>query len=81
MVKRKDGCDGTIEIEYYTVDGTAHAPDHYVAVDKGSVVFEHGQTSAVIRVPVVDTDQFEEADEALTFRWARAARPPCGFRR
>lgn len=54
----------TVTVEYVTVDGTATAPQDYIAVS-GVLTFPPGQTTGAVEVAIV-LDQVEEADETLS---------------
>eukprot|EP01052_Picozoa_sp_SAG31_P032851 SAG31_NODE_3647_length_4030_cov_2.232002_2_plen_155_part_00 len=51
-VTRTYGSAGRVTIDYETVDGVAIAGKDYVSV-KGTLVFEDGETSKDIKVPVI----------------------------
>jgi uncharacterized repeat protein (TIGR01451 family) len=59
-----------VRVNFTNADGSAVAPDDYTATNR-PLVFEPGQTSKVVTVPVVG-DLFDEGDE---FFLARLSRP------
>ncbi|MBP7331011.1 MAG: choice-of-anchor L domain-containing protein [Firmicutes bacterium] len=52
-VTRTGNAQKTVTVEYYTNDGSAKAPDEYLAA-AGTLVFEPGVTSKTIPVTIVD---------------------------
>jgi len=58
-VLRTSGCDGDISVSYKTIDGTAHAGADYDAAE-GSLSFADGETEKVIKVRLIEDDQFEK---------------------
>jgi hypothetical protein len=54
----------TVTVEYVTMDGTATAPQDYIAVS-GVLIFPPGQTTGAVEVAIV-LDQAKEADETLS---------------
>ncbi|NLK52200.1 MAG: hypothetical protein GX295_07115 [Syntrophomonadaceae bacterium] len=54
-VTRTGNMQETVTVEYYTLDGSAKAPNEYLET-KGTLVFEPGVTSMTIPVTIVDND-------------------------
>src|SRR6266508_3651657 len=54
----------TVSVDYATADGTATAPDDYLATG-GNLVFEPGQTTRTVEV-TVNGDTLDEIDETFT---------------
>src|SRR6266545_4014263 len=54
----------TVSVDYATADGTATAPDDYLATG-GNLVFEPGQTTRTVEV-TVNCDTLDEIDETFT---------------
>lgn len=54
-VYRRRGADGRVTVDYYTEDMTCKAGVDYVETN-GTIVFETGETSKVITVPVMDNN-------------------------
>jgi len=57
-VVRKQGSHGKITCKYSTKDGTAHEESDYTKTE-GELVFEHGETSQTIEIPIVDDAEYE----------------------
>lgn len=53
-VVRRRGADGTVQVEYLTMDDSAMAGADYVA-SQGKLVFESGQKSCQLRIPLLPT--------------------------
>jgi len=67
-VQRTGGSDGTVSVDWSTIDGTALAGMDYTA-SSGTVTLANGQTSATFTVPLLDDSQFE-GNEAFTLTLA-----------
>jgi len=50
----------TVTVTYSTKDGTAHAGYDYIAATRSKLVFEPGETTKIIEVPIIDDDEVEE---------------------
>lgn len=53
------------EVSYKTVSGTAAEDKDYVGIPDGKLVFEPGDTQHIIKVEIIDDDEYEE-DEDFT---------------
>ncbi len=62
-VLRKDGSDGTVSIDYRTVDASAKAGSDYTAVS-GRLTFASGETSKSIIIPILN-DALSEGSETF----------------
>ncbi|TWT83200.1 Serine-aspartate repeat-containing protein F precursor [Planctomycetes bacterium CA13] len=62
VITRTDGSEGSVTVNYNTVDGTAVAPGDYTAVTAGSVTFAAGETTKTITITTID-DAVEETAE------------------
>lgn len=58
-MRRGGDINSTIYVDYKTEDGTANAGSDYEYAE-GSLVFHPGETIAVIQIPIIDDDIFEE---------------------
>lgn len=58
LVMRVDGFKGTVKVQYATRDDSAIAGKDYIE-QKGTLIFENGETSKAIRIPIIQTDAFE----------------------
>jgi hypothetical protein len=63
-VTRTNGSAGTVTVDYSTADGTAKAPFDYVTTS-GTLVFNDGETSKSISVPIKD-NSLPEGTHTLT---------------
>lgn len=63
-VKRSNGCDGKVEVEWYTVEMSAKRGQDFVE-DQGIVCFENGEQEKMVRIQIVQSPD-KEPDE--TFR-------------
>lgn len=54
-VTRTNGSTGTVTVNYSTADGTAKAPQDYTPTS-GTLVFNNGETSKPISVPIIDNN-------------------------
>ena len=63
-VKRTNGCDGRVDVEWYTVEMSAKRGEDYVE-ENGVVTFENGETEKMVKIQIVQTPD-KEPDE--TFR-------------
>ncbi len=63
QVVREDGADGTVSINYATLDGTAIAGRDYTA-SSGTLTFADGETSKSIVIPILD-DRSNEGNESF----------------
>jgi hypothetical protein len=54
-VTRTNGSTGTVSVDYATADGTATAPVDYTTTS-GTLVFNNGETSKSISIPIVDNN-------------------------
>jgi Calx-beta domain-containing protein/uncharacterized protein DUF4214 len=59
-VTRTSGSAGTVTVNYATADGTATAPLDYTAMS-GTLVFNDGETSKSISIPIIDNNVPEGA--------------------
>ncbi|MGE5397774.1 MAG: FG-GAP-like repeat-containing protein [Chitinophagales bacterium] len=57
-VNRKCGRDGTVTVNYYTVDGTATAGSDYTTT-KGTLTFSEGESSKTISIPIINDNRGE----------------------
>ena len=57
-ILRSRGCKGTIKCNYYTRDGSAHAPHDYEE-KTGTLVFEQGEIEKTVTIGIVDDDEYE----------------------
>jgi len=64
VVKRTDGSDGIVTVEYQTVSGTAIGGGDYIA-DTGTLIFENAVVSQTIPLVLVN-DTVAEAEESFT---------------
>ena len=62
--------DATVTVDYATEDGSALAGDDYTGT-KGTLVFEAGETSKTVKVPVID-DAHDEGEETMVLRLSNA---------
>ena len=62
-VERKDGTNGTVSVDYMTVDETGQAALDYSA-KKGTLIFGSGQTSKSFYINILE-DEFQEGDELV----------------
>ena len=53
-MKRTNGCDGRVEVEWYTVEMSAKQGEDYVE-ETGVVTFENGETEKFIKVQIIQT--------------------------
>jgi len=63
-VLRTGGSLGSMNVDYATADGTAHAGQDYTAAS-GTLTFNAGETSKIIQIPIAD-DATTEPDENFT---------------
>ena len=63
-IKRTNGCDGKVEVEWHTVEQTAKVGSDFLETS-GVVTFENGESEKTVRIAIVQTDE-KEPDE--TFR-------------
>jgi uncharacterized delta-60 repeat protein len=63
-VTRGDGGTGPVTVDYTTSDGTATAGADYTSTS-GTLVFQDGQTSQTISVPILDNGAFEGGYETF----------------
>ena len=64
-ILRTQGSDGTVTVDYRTVDAAAIAGEDYSAV-AGTVTFADGETSQTITIPLIDDDEVE-SDQDFSF--------------
>ena len=62
-VERVDGSNGTVSVDYATVDGSGQASLDYTS-KKGTLVFGSGQTTKSFYVNILE-DEFQEGDETV----------------
>ena len=62
-VKRTNGCDGRVEVEWYTVEMSAKQGEDYVE-ESGVVTFENGENEKYIKIQIVQTPD-KEPDETF----------------
>lgn len=65
MIRRQNGSDGTVTVEYNTLDSSATAGSDYES-RSGTAVFAPGETTQTISIPIVD-DGDREGDEQFSF--------------
>jgi solute carrier family 8 (sodium/calcium exchanger) len=58
-VARKRGSDGTVKIDYVTVEDSAIEGQDYTA-SKGTLVFNNGETKKMIKVPITNQESVEK---------------------
>ena len=63
-MKRTNGCDGKVDVEWYTVEMSAKQGADFVG-DSGTVTFENGETEKMVKIEIIQTPD-KEPDE--TFR-------------
>ncbi|KAM7533556.1 hypothetical protein Aperf_G00000126916 [Anoplocephala perfoliata] len=59
-VVRSSGARGSVRVPFKTVDGTARGNGKDYGNVSGSIDFLDGQTEAVIRVPIIDDNEYEK---------------------
>lgn len=64
VILRESGASGKVSVDYRTQSGTAIAGKDFTDTS-GSVIFEEGETSKNIRVPIINDSEFE-GDENFT---------------
>lgn len=64
VVERNNGTLGEVTVPFFVTDGTATAPDDYVATN-GVLTFADGETSASFAIELVDDDDDEWAETIL----------------
>ncbi|RDD45318.1 Sodium/calcium exchanger 3 [Trichoplax sp. H2] len=57
-IVRKNGSDGTISVNWKTIDGSAINGKDYRG-GTGKIEFQHGEMSKLIEIPLIDDDIFE----------------------
>ena len=60
-ILRTQGSDGTVTVDYATVDAAATAGQDYISAT-GTVTFADGETSKTITIPVIDDSEAEAAE-------------------
>jgi solute carrier family 8 (sodium/calcium exchanger) len=71
-VLRTSGCDGDISVSYNTIDGTAKSGSDFDQTE-GTLNFADGETEKVIKVKLIEDDQFEKNE---TFKIQLAVTAP-----
>uniref|UniRef100_A0AC35FWV6 Calx-beta domain-containing protein n=1 Tax=Panagrolaimus sp. PS1159 TaxID=55785 RepID=A0AC35FWV6_9BILA len=61
-VTRHRGARGKVTIPYRTIDGAAKNGEDYVGHD-GELIFEDGQTKALIEIEIINDDEYEKSED------------------
>ncbi|VUZ50022.1 unnamed protein product [Hymenolepis diminuta] len=62
VVVRSSGARGCVRVPFKTVDGTAKGNGKDYSNVSGTIEFQDGQTEGVIRVPIVDDNEYEKSE-------------------
>jgi glucose/arabinose dehydrogenase len=65
-ILRTGGSDGTVTVDYRTVEGSATAGTDYTAIGAGTVTFAPGETSKTVTIAIAD-DTIAEGNETFGF--------------
>jgi hypothetical protein len=76
-VTRVNGGEGTVTVDYSTINGTAVAGDDYVAAS-GTLLFMPAEYSKTFDVEVTDNDWFNEEDRSFEVVLQNPSHPPLG---
>lgn len=67
LVRRRNGADGAVTIEYSTKDGTASSGTHFKS-SRGVLSFAHGETTQIIQIPILPFDSTGLIPGQLAFK-------------
>ena len=60
-MRRFDGCDGEVEVKWYTTEMSAKLGEDY-SPESGSLTFEHGESTKMIEIKIIQSPD-KEPDE------------------